>query len=338
MVAFSEVMKWLRSVTSHRQYPVKGLFHPKDKLHDGPKLHPEMVEFWEKVEDVATSESTVSIECHLGASDEQERQIFADLNSKGKKAELSLSLEYDESDAVNSFIKQRLLNNDDGVIQFPTPTSDAKDWHKDTGGLLRKEINPITSLVMRGKVSSKGFTPAEVDERGSLAIKFWEVIQTVPGFGKPGSRALTVAAQPVVLKGVARLAFDLAYGSVKEKNEEHLGLLWKAIESGELDFSHQNEMWGSLMLSPRDRCALLPEIDRYLHVPSGTNLDAGTIDPEHGWVRYGIKHNDIYPRIGDLIRWKLGFEARRSVVRSISKEIVAGKEVIFTPHLSKDDF
>ena len=320
VVAFGEVMKWLRSVTSHRQYPVKGLFHPKDTFHDGPRLHPEMVEFWEKVEDIATSESTVSIECHLGASDEQERQIFADLNSKGKKAELSLALEYDESDPVNLFIKRRLLSQPGGVIEFATPTSDAKDWHKDDGGLLRKELNPITCLVMRGKVSSKGFTPAQVEQRGSLAIKFWGAIQAIPNFGKPGSRGLTVAAQPVVLKGIARLAFDLAFGKVKEQNAEHLGLLWQAIESGELDFSHTNEMWGSLMLDAQSRSNALPGVERYLHVPAGTNLDAGTIDAQHGWVRYGIKHNDIYPRLGDLIRWKLGFEPRASVSRSIAKE------------------
>ena len=88
---------------------MKGLFQPVDTDHGGHnKLHPELVDFWQQVEDVATTESMVCVECHLGASDEQERQIFSDLNSKGKKAELSLSLEYDEADAVNAFIKNTL--------------------------------------------------------------------------------------------------------------------------------------------------------------------------------------------------------------------------------------
>ena len=59
------------------------------------------------------------------------------------------------------------------------------------------------------------------------------------------------------------------------------------------------------------------DIDAYVHVPDGTNLDAGTYDEKNKWVRFGNKHNDIYPRIGDLIRYKLGFNPRASVKRSI---------------------
>ena len=321
VVAFTQVLKWLRQVTSNRQYPVKGLFQPVDTDHGGHnKLHPEMVDFWQQVEDVATTESMVCVECHLGASDEQERQIFSDLNSKGKKAELSLSLEYDEADAVNAFIKNTLLAENNGIIDFPVRTSDSKDWHSDDGGLLRKELNPITCLVMRGKLSSKGFSPKDVSDYGSLAKKFWTVVQQIPGFGEPSSRSKTVAAQPVVLKGLARLAYDLALGSKADQNHDHLERLWVAIESGELDFSHKNGMWGLLMKSSAERAKLDKDIGNYIHVPPGTNLDAGTVDPDHGWVRYGNKHNDIYPRIGDLIRWKLKLNPRASVTRSIAKE------------------
>lgn len=321
VVAFTEVLKWLRSVTSNRQYPVKGLFHPVDTYHGGHhKLHPELVDFWQKVEDVATTESTVCIECHLGASDEQERQIFSDLNSKGKKAELSLALEYDESDAVNAYIKQELLGDGDGIIGFRIRSTDNKDWLSDDGTLLRKELNPITCLVMRGKLSSRGFSPKDVGDYKSLANKFWTVIQEIPDFGKPMSRSKTVAAQPVVLKGLARLVYDLGLGSKADINHDHLQRLWEAIESGELDFSHENKMWGLLMKSSAERSKLDKDIGKYVHVPAGTNLDAGTVDPDHGWVRYGSKHNDIYPRIGDLIRWKLKLNPRASVARSIAKE------------------
>ena len=60
----------------------------------------------------------VAVECHLGASPYQGRQIFTDLNSKGKKVELSLSLDYDTSDPVNKFIKAELLGPQ-GVVSFP---------------------------------------------------------------------------------------------------------------------------------------------------------------------------------------------------------------------------
>jgi len=60
-------------------------------------------------------------------------------------------------------------------------------------------------------------------------------------------------------------------------------------------------------------------MENYVHVPLGTNLDAGTFDSKTGWVRFGAKHNDIYPRIGDLIRYHLNFEPRKSVSRAINK-------------------
>jgi hypothetical protein len=29
-------------------------------------------------------------------------------------------------------------------------------------------------------------------------------------------------------------------------------------------------------------------------------------------MRFGAKHNDIYPIVGDMIRWKLGLPSRHS--------------------------
>ena len=80
---------------------------------------------------------------------------------------------------------------------------------------------------MRGKLSSKGFSPKDVSDYGPLAKKFWTVVQQIPGFGEPSSRSKTVAAQPVVLKGLARLAYDLALGSKADQND-----IWR--DSGSL--------------------------------------------------------------------------------------------------------
>ena len=55
------------------------------------------------------------------------------------------------------------------------------------------------------------------------------------------SRSKTVAAQPVVLKGLA-LVYDLALGSKADKNHEHLQRLWEAIERGSW-ISAINEMY-----------------------------------------------------------------------------------------------
>ena len=74
------------------------------------------------------------------------------------------------------------------------------------------------------------------------------------------------------------------------------------------------------MLDNEARKKEFPKLDPYVHVPSGTNLDAGTVDPEFGWVRYGSKHNDILARIGDLIRFQAKLPPRPQVTKAIEKE------------------
>ncbi|MEE3198043.1 MAG: hypothetical protein VX225_06325 [Pseudomonadota bacterium] len=104
-----------------------------------------------------------------------------------------------------------------------------------------------------------------------------------------------------------------------DSNEENLKQLWSKIATNEIDFSHKNQLWGALFLDPEKRNKDFPGMENYVHVPTGTNLDAGTYDSKTGWVRFGSKHNDIYPRIGDLIRYHLDFEPRKSVSRAINK-------------------
>jgi len=120
-------------------------------------------------------------------------------------------------------------------------------------------------------------------------------------------------------KALAKLFHDLGYGHANMKSEEGLKKLIKAISSNELDFSHKNDLWRALFYSDDERMKKFPGIEKYIHVPSGTNLDAGNYDEDNGWVRYGSRHNDIFPRLGDSIRWKLNLKPRPSVTRSIKK-------------------
>ena len=311
--AFDIVYEWLDKVVQTAEYPKASFIDLKNKrrmsLIDKVRL-----DFWNKLHTLAFQESQIRIECHLGLKPEEERQLFADLNDKGKKVEKSLSDSFDQANPINEFIQKKLLK--DGVIKNEPISKDTSSWHSDTGQLLRKDITPITTLAMFGKTSSKKETPASVREKADFAVTFWKNIHYIKNFGKNSSRSMTIAAQPVVLKGIAKLAFDLGYGK-QDKNEEHLIKLWEHIKSNKLDFSHNNDIWQALFLDSSKRKKIHSDIDAYVHVPDGTNLDAGTYDEKNKWVRFGNKHNDIYPRIGDLIRYKLGFNPRASVKRSI---------------------
>tara|TARA_B100000780_G_C21113015_1_gene449972 strand:+ start:732 stop:2264 length:1533 start_codon:yes stop_codon:yes gene_type:complete len=310
---FDIAFDWLQKVCTERKYPL-GLIKVIDTNNQGKYIDQEIHEFWQRVSNIAWGESHVKVEVHLGLNVREERQLFADLNNKGKAVDKSLSHSYDRSDSVNVFIEEELIPN---IIKCGITVKDSSSWENDCGSILRKDINPITCMVMFGKTSSKKITPAQVADRKGVAIKFWQTVQKIKYFGSEGSRKKTVAAQPVVLQAIARLAFDLAYGRALLKDPKCLESLWLDISNGNLDFTHNNLVWGSLMLSSKDRNSRFKGINKYVHVPFGTNLDAGTHDPETGWVRYGQKRNDIYPRIGDVIRYKLRFAARPSVTKAL---------------------
>tara|TARA_B110001450_G_scaffold252966_1_gene275613 strand:- start:106 stop:1551 length:1446 start_codon:yes stop_codon:yes gene_type:complete len=310
---FDIALKWLTTICNERKYPAT-LINLTDTVSRGDTLPDEIYAFWQRVLDIALGESHIKVECHLGLGAQEERQLFADLNNKGKSVDVGLALSFDRSDAINTFVAEELLPD----LEIKTSPKDSSIWEQDTGTLLRKDINPITCLVMFGKPSYKDVTPAQVNARKSLAFEFWNNIKKIRYFGEASSRQKIVAAQPVVLQSIAKLAFDLAYGKGTLQNNDDLKKLWLSIRDGSLDFSHSNPIWSSLMLSKDDRAKKLDGINNYIHVPFGTNLDAGTYDPETGWVRYGIKKNDIRPRLGDAIRYQLGFKPRQSVTKAIA--------------------
>lgn len=304
--AFIRVINWLDKLCTTGQFPKDSNFKfSRDTTSKTDILSSEKLDFWVRVNQRARTKSFIKIEVHLGLDVEQERQLFTDINLRGLKVSQGQAQEYDSSDPINVLINKGSLKN---IIKLNLITKDVSVWHEDNGEIIRKFINPITTLSMFGKISYKKVSPNEVNLKESLAKKYWEIVQKIPNLGVKNSRQLTVAAQPVVLKGIAKLQNDLA----KSNDKKGLVALYDAIENNKLDFSHKNKHWGSLMEpNEKTRSKNFPGIENYVYVATGTNLDAGTIDQKNGWVRYGNKHNDIYPRIGDLIRFQLKLEPRK---------------------------
>ena len=119
----------------------------------------------------------------------------------------------------------------------------------------------------------------------------------------------TVAAQPVVLKALAKLVYDFAFSNRRpEKSEILLAHLLDGIT--EIDYSHQNPMWRYFEMSDVERVKNgLSELALYLpEEDSEVNRDIGKF--QGGVMRFGSKHNDIHPLIGDMIRWKLNLPSR----------------------------
>jgi hypothetical protein len=84
----------------------------------------------------------------------------------------------------------------------------------------------------------------------------------------------------------------------------------------EIDFSHSNPMWRYYSLTEDERAeAGLDGLAAYLPDDSGTaNRDVGAY--QGGLMRFGAKHNDIFPIISDMLRWAAKLPSRREPTRS----------------------
>jgi len=78
-----------------------------------------------------------------------------------------------------------------------------------------------------------------------------------------------------------------------------------------VDFSHSNKMWRYYELTEGERLdAQLKGLADYLPEDAGTaNRDIGSM--QGGFMRFGAKHNDIFPILADMIRWATGLPSRR---------------------------
>lgn len=189
--------------------------------------------------------------------------------------------------------------------------TDVKDWADDEGKLPRKDMVAVNAILFLNKTNISSATPAMADEaKQQIAYRFWTAVHAIEGFGEQLARQKTVAAQPVVLKAAAKLVFDFSFSNRRPENGDELTerLLSNLTD---IDFSHANPMWRYYEFSEQDRRANgLAGLAAYLP-PEGTgNRDLGSF--QGGYMRFGAKHNDIYPIIGDMIRWKLSLPSRHS--------------------------
>ena len=299
------VFDFLDHVITHRKYPTKGsLLNFKDKN----ELSIDDVRIWSDCLEMSKA-CTVSLEVHLGLGADEERQLFHDLNNLQRKVETSLALQFDQSNPVNRFITEVLMEDVFHNEGFITHDKDKLNWQDSENGLTRKELVAINALLFLNKTNINNAVPAVVQERADMAKVFWETILKIDGVTGNDSRQKTVAAQPVVLKALAKLTFDFFFGKNSEwVNSENQTKLLDGISK--MDFSHNNPIWRFYTLSETEIIELgADSLKNYLPIESEGNRDLGNYTNNE--FRFGSKHNDIYPIIGDMIRWTLKLPKRK---------------------------
>jgi hypothetical protein len=303
--AMQMVFEFLNSIRSSRTYPKKGSIIP---FGDGQAVADAEAQVWEECFERSRTFCTVAVEVHLGLKPEEERQLFHDLNRLGKKVDTNLALQFDNSNPVNLFIKNQLI----GELGLHVAETDVKNWSDDDGRVLRKDLVAINAILLLNKTNINGATPQMIEGRTERAFEFWSAVSDIDGFGESQARERTVAAQPVVLKAIAKLIFDYSFSNRKPENGDEVAQ--QIIDSlSSIDFSHENPMWNfyNLQVDELERLGL-SELAAYLPSNESGNRDLGSL--QSGFMRFGSKHNDIYPVIGDMIRWTLKLPPRKQVV------------------------
>jgi hypothetical protein len=298
--AMDMVFNFLDHIRTNQEYPKK-----RQSLYAGSTdeaMGPDELMLWQECYEMARTHSSVQVELHLGLDPDEERQLFHDLNNLGKKVEKNLALKFDNSNPVNNFIKRELV--DKGVLDLTD--KDVKNWDEDTGAISHKELIAVNAHLFLNKTNVSSATPAVVEERTAVASRFWTAVVAIDSFGEEGARKKTVAAQPVVLKALAKLTFDFAFG--RSADPKLLEKLLNGITT--IDFSHNNPMWRYYEFTPEQRKEKgLTGLADFVPSDADGNRDLGAF--QGGYMRFGAKHNDIFPIIGDMIRWKLGLPNRR---------------------------
>ena len=310
--AMDMVFEFLSELRLNRKYPRK----PKLFEADFKEVIPsEILAAWDECDEVARAFCRVAVEIHLGLGVKEEQQLFHDLNNLAKKVEKSLALKFDSANALNRFIQAELLPD---ILNWEDVVDgDQADWHKDTGRWTFKDLAAVNAILFLNKTNISTATPADVGQKREIGQRVWGAIASVPGFGEAGARSKTVLAQPVVAKAIAKLVYDLGFSRRRDSfAEENLDKLLDNL--GTLDFSHNNPCWRYYELNEQERMQEnLAGLKGYLPQEDGSNRDIGRFDPKSKWMRFGAKHNDIYPIIGDMLRWQLELPSRHVRVENL---------------------
>lgn len=298
--AIKIMFEYLRMLVHSKHYPKKPILFP---VTDNTRVPDDELRIWDEIFEVARSTCTIMVECHLGLSPEQERQLFHDLNNLTKKIESSLAFQYDQSNHVNMWLRENLIES--GVLKPKVIERDIINWDEDNGTISRKELISINAILFLNKTNVRGAKPQQVARAGGFALKFWEAVNKIPLFGQPGAKMKTVAVQSVAIKALAKLSYDFAFG--KYKSEPSLRLLMSNIPK--LPFTHSEPMWRYYQLTPKERKeAGLSGLEKYLPPEGSTIRDIGVY--HEGVMKFSMRHNDVYPILGDMIRWKLSLPSR----------------------------
>jgi len=297
--------RWLTHVDQYSRYPtakdgIPTFFGLKGGISNA------MVEFWREVRR-AFSHFTVTVQLYLGLNVDQERQLFSDFNSKGRLVKSDITYQYDRGNPIVNYIHDQLATMD--LVR-------GDDDEPAAGRLSLTEAAGICSIAFINRTNPKGALPNIVEERSNVVSEMFRAIEGVPGFGSSDE---SVINQVVVQKAIAKLVYDFGFAKAKVDDDSHQNALNKLLSDlADVNFAHDNWLWRYYLLQPLEQDAVRSkglggDILKYLPKDDAGGVahkDLGTWDQSAKRFTFTVKHNDAYPIIADLIRFRLGLPPR----------------------------
>jgi len=302
--AIDMVFEFLDEACENQKYkPRSRSLYP----HNGnTEVSDTMQDVWKMCRTAAKEVCDVQVEIHVGLDVEQEKQLFTDLNMYAKKVKKDRALSFDNSNPINLFLKNELIEK----YELKVCEDSKETWDNDTGAISRKNLATICGLLFMNKPNINGALPSKVASQVAEARRFWEAVCAVNSFGEEAAKSKTVIAQPVVLKALAKLFYQFAFS--KKRNLDMLDKFLSGI--GEIDFSHQNPIWSFYELTDAEKAErqdAIGELTEHLpNDPEGKVRNIGTYNRTDQIMKFGGRHNDIAPIVSDMIRYQCGLPSR----------------------------
>ena len=249
---------------------------------------------------MARRQAFVMLEIHLGLNAEQQRQFFYDLNSRGLTVSKNLAARFDMANPAVRLMKELPAITSKLQLTEKAPAT----WDDDTGEMLFKDVLGVCSLILANAKSEKGVKAKHGDDAHvAIGKSMWEAIAKIPGIGQTKARQKTVAAQPVVLKGIARAIYECAW---LDKDDSALKAVLTALPK--IDFGHNNPVW-AVYSDPEKAKGKYPSLFNYIpdNAPSNGFSEIGA----DGLVHFRPNASDIYPIVASMVRMMSGIQPRK---------------------------
>lgn len=224
---------WLTKMTTERKYPTLKAAFPAGMKH----VSDQALLFWQLALEEFTCSFSITAELHFGMTLDQERQLFYFLNDLSRSVPSAVAQAFDQDNAINVFTHELIK---DYIPMGLVSEKGQVDW-EDPVWIRRDSINAINAKLILNHGNIDNAKSAVVGPRLDDARLFWKTVLGLPGIL---DRKASLAAQPAMLKAIAKCFYDLkwARGSGRKALPADIAETFLAALPS-VDFSHSNLVW-----------------------------------------------------------------------------------------------